>query len=568
MHCNQNSTNEQGRFPAKRMVFQKPAEQPKPGTEKPVETEAPETREAPSPRAMLAGLSAEIGVEAPMKEMMAIERGLTTEGQKAEFTFQEEKLTATKEKDGVVWRNEKGEVIQKAAWLKERTDKKTEEHKKNLGTYWNEVGKKYTQDDAIRKAAEKEIMSDLQKAEAEEIYNLQGGWNKARMSRLFLGERMGNGFTFKVDLKGNDKFESYIGAGDILPPTVSKILVIDTKGQQRTGTRQVMNGRVGYFDAQGYIPIFSGYTISVLETIPEGSAAAVEQSKKEEQAHGEMKGNIWRKDEAAPTVLGTSISPTSGYRYENVGGKRVEVKPPKPGEPVYEAKEPKQVEVIENPEEREEVFQFGKEKVYISVPKNLEQYHGKKPRVVVYFHGNGGSIGASLSVLKREVQKMRAAGDPVILVVPENRLGHWQDFQAPGAFTKLMALTDQVSGVSDTEITISSHSGGYLAVQKILESGEHYDRITTLGMLDSMYGNVNQSIIKFASDPSKKVRSTYTPHLADKNQQMVATLLPGVTPTQDGRDTVWSDETGRIDIRTCRTNHGSAPSAYFRSFVS
>ncbi len=289
MHCNQNSTNEQGGFLIKRLVYQKPAEQPKPGSDKPGETEVSEGKETLSPRALLAGLSAEIGIEGPMKEMLIIERGLTTEGQKAEFTYQQDKLTATKEKDGVVWRNEKGEVIQKAVWLKGRTDKKNEEHQKNLGTYWNEVDKKYSRDETVRKAAEKEIMTDLQKAEAEEIYNLQGGWNKARMSRLFLGDRKGSGFTFTVDLKNNDKFENYIGAGDILPPTVSKILVIDSKGQQRTGTRQVMNGRVGYFDAQGYIPIFSGYTISVLETIPEGSAAAVEQTKKEEQAHTEMK---------------------------------------------------------------------------------------------------------------------------------------------------------------------------------------------------------------------------------------------------------------------------------------
>lgn len=569
MHFNENNSQEQGRFGGSRLIFQTPPEKPKTEAEQPAEKpEEKEQAERLNPRAALAQLSAEIGIEGPMKEMLAMERGLTTEGQTAEYTFENEKLTATREKDGVVWRNEKGKTVQKAAWLKERTDTRTKENKKNLGGYWNEVAQKYASDEKVRKLAEAQITADLQKAEAEEIYNLQGGWNKTRMSRLFLGEQKGNGLTFKVDLRGKDKFENYVGAGDILPPTVTKITVIDTKGQQRTGERQIVNGRVGYFDAQGYIPVFTGYTISVLETLPEGSAQALEQEKKEQQVHTEMKGTIWRKTDAAPTELHSGISSTSGYRYAMVGGKRMEVKPPRPDEKVYEAKEPEQLQQIENPEEREEVFQFGREKVYISVPKDLNKYQ-KKPRVVVYFHGNGGSIGASLSVLKRQIQKMRAAGDPVILVVPENRLGGWQDFRGhPDAFTRLMALTDKVSGVTDTQVTLSSHSGGYGAVEAILKSGNHYERITTLALLDSAYGASNQEFIRFAQDPSKKLRSTYTPHLADKNQAMIASLLPGIGPEQEGRDTVWRDASGRIDIRTCGTSHGGAPSMYFGSFVS
>lgn len=572
MHFNEKTTGEQGSFRLKRLVFQKPPEKPPVAPTGEAEKQ-PEGVEKQDTKAMLAGLSAEIGIETPMKEMLAIERGLTTEGQTADYTFQNEKLTAKKEKDKVVWRNDKGEEVQKAVWLKERSDKKTDEHKKNLGGYWNELGKKYQQDQAVREAAEKEIMSDLQKAEAEDIYNLQGGWDKAKMSRMFLGEQQGKGLTFKVDLKGKDKFESYVGAGDILPPTVTKILVIDTKGQQRTGEREIRNGRVGYFDAQGYIPIFSGYTISVLETISEASADAQEQFKKENQNHTEMKGTIWRKDEAAPTELGPasnpSVSAKTGYRYAMVDGKRVEVKPPAPGQPVYEAKEPSQIQVVENPEAKEEMYQFGKERVYINVPKDMEKYKGKKPRVVVYFHGNGGSIDASLPLLKAEVKKMREAGDPVIFVIPENRLGHWQDFEnKPGAFTNLMALTDQVSGVPDTQITLASHSGGYWAIENILRSGELYGRISTVGLLDSAYGASNQAFIKFASDPNKKLRSTYTPHLADKNYAMVSALLPGQQPGQEGPDTVWRGDGGRIEIRTSSTNHGNVPKVYFRSFVS
>ena len=108
MHNNQNQQTEQGRLLNRRLVFKNP----------------PEVRERFNTRAMLAALSAEIGIEAPMKAMLKLERGLTAEGQTAEYQFEAEKLTAIKEKDGVVWKNERGEVIQKAQWLKEKTSSK------------------------------------------------------------------------------------------------------------------------------------------------------------------------------------------------------------------------------------------------------------------------------------------------------------------------------------------------------------------------------------------------------------------------------------------------------------
>lgn len=564
MHSNQNSHPEQGRFLPKRLTYETPQEKPKGGSENPQEKEQ---KEQPSPRALLADMSAEIGVEGPMKEMIALERGLTTEGQKAEYSYQNEKLFATREKDRVVWRNEKGEVVQKAVWLKERTDARTDEHQKNLGAYWTEVSQKYHKDESVRKKAEAQTGTDLQKADGEEIYNLQGGWDKTRMSRMFLGEKMGNGLTFKVDLKGKDKFENYVGAGDILPATVTKILVIDTKGQQRTGTRQIQNGRVGYYDAQGYIPVFSGYTISVLETISEASAQAREMMMKEQQNHTEMKGTIWRKSDPAPTELG-GVSPTSGYRYAMVNGKRVEVKPPRPGEKVYEAKEPAKIQAGEDKESKVEMYQFGKERMYVNAPKDMEKFKGKKPEIIFYFHGNGGNIDENLPWITAKVKKMRDEGRPVVLVIPENRLGGWQDFKQPGTFTRMMSIVDGITGAPDAKITITSHSGGYWAVQKILDSGEHSNRISTLGMLDSMYGSVNQSIIRFASDPTKKVRTAYTPHLADKHEPIVASLLPGVSPVTDGRETVWTDESGRIEVRTASVGHGAAKWTYFESFVS
>ncbi len=568
MHSKQKYYPEQGGFQQSRRVYQTPPEKPQ------VETEKKETKvEVVDTSARLAGLSLEIGIETPMKEMIAIERGLTTEGQKADYTFQNEKLTATKEKDGVVWKNEKGDVIQKAVWLKEKTDNKTDADKKNLGGYWNEVGKKYDKDEKIRQAAETEINSDLQKAEAEDIYNLQGGWDKAKMSRMFLGEKKGAGLTFKVDLQGKDKFESFVGAGDILPPTVSKILVMDPNGQQRTGVRQIVNGRVGYYDARGYIPVFSGYTISVLETVAEGSDEAKAQDAKEQQTHTDMKGTIWRKNEAAPTEMGPNISAKTGYRIETVNGRRVEVKPPKPDDKIPEAKTPEPLQKVENPQANIEYFKLGTERVYVDVPLNIEQYK-KPPRIVFYFHGNGGNIDENLSFLTRDVQKMRENGDPVILVVPENRIGSWKNFSSPDYFSSLMAMVDQKTGISNSKISLETHSGGYQAVQRILQQDQFADRITDIGLLESCYGGSHRDFMEWAKQPGKKLRSLWTnSYLEGANREMIASLgLERVQPEDpNDPDEVWANADQSVVIRYVHRKgvvHGNCKAAYFGDYAT
>lgn|GEM_PF-6887524 len=223
---------------------------------------------------------------------------------------------------------------------------------------------------------------------------------------------------------------------------------------------------------------------------------------------------------------------------------------------------------IENPKGREVMSKLGQERVYMNIPEDLEKYKGKKPRIVVYFHGDHGSIDSNLPLLKSEITKMREDGDPVILVIPENRIGGWQDFTDPEAFNKLISMTDEASGIQNAEITITSHSGGYLAVQNILKSGDQYDRIKSLGLLDSAYHNSNKEFIKFASDPTKKMHSVFTKYLTGKNEEMIAALIPGVNPQQEGNDTVWKDDSGRIEIRSTKTGHTVVPKVYFRDFAS
>lgn len=65
-----------------------------------------------------------------------------------------------------------------------------------------------------------------------------------------------------VDFKGNMDAHWNIGAGDMLPETVRKVSIFDNEGKKRTSTiRQGLRG--GFFDKDGYMPVFSGYIIVI-----------------------------------------------------------------------------------------------------------------------------------------------------------------------------------------------------------------------------------------------------------------------------------------------------------------
>lgn len=67
-----------------------------------------------------------------------------------------------------------------------------------------------------------------------------------------------------IDFGRNGSANAKIGAADILPPSVRIVKIIDRDMNVRIGTRQVIGGRAGYYDANGkYLPVYNGYTLRV-----------------------------------------------------------------------------------------------------------------------------------------------------------------------------------------------------------------------------------------------------------------------------------------------------------------
>lgn len=108
----------------------------------------------------------------------------------------------------------------------------------------------------------------------------------AKLSALYLtreSSRIKESFKVSDALDKNERVKMTIGAAHLLPPNVKKARITDKNGVSRIGTREIRDGRIGYFDANGYMPIFGGYEIEPLETLDPNSQEAKKQFEMEQK---------------------------------------------------------------------------------------------------------------------------------------------------------------------------------------------------------------------------------------------------------------------------------------------
>lgn len=137
--------------------------------------------------------------------------------------------------------------------------------------------------DAAKGLSEEKKGELYKKAQSTSVLELQLGhkWLEAKpeekyatLSALYLTYESSNlkeSFRVSDTLDQDPKVKMSVGAAHLLPPNVTRVRIIDTKGMARVGSREVRNGKVGYFDAKGYIPIFGGYQIDPLEILDPNS---------------------------------------------------------------------------------------------------------------------------------------------------------------------------------------------------------------------------------------------------------------------------------------------------------
>ncbi len=171
-------------------------------------------------------------------------------------------------------------------------ENRNKELKEKAKTYYEELLKAETPEkiEELRKKAESDDVT---------LIDLQGGWEWlgvteaeqekkfATLGKIYLekltdkdGEEV---FKIKPELNQSHKVKYGIGAAHLLPPSIQAVEITDKKGHSRRGKRKIEGDRIGYYDENGYIPIFGGYKIKPLEFFDETSGPyknAIEEEKK------------------------------------------------------------------------------------------------------------------------------------------------------------------------------------------------------------------------------------------------------------------------------------------------
>ncbi|MEK7672488.1 MAG: serine hydrolase [Patescibacteria group bacterium] len=351
----------------------------------------------------------------------------------------------------------------------------------------------------------KEII-DLAQSDKVSLIDLQGGWKWlglsedeqekkfSILSKAFLNKTTDkNGqevFVVKQELDSEYKTKYGLGAGHLIPPSITMAEIRDTNGNSRQGKRETRGNRTGYFDDNGYIAIFAGYTVKPLSFLSEDS----EEYKKSLEAEKQHYLNL--KNSAKEVQAVTEHTP---QYISNYAGKSEITK-------TLDTTEVQKIEIKENEETPETISAADSpthRPVYYNYSKNAEL--SEKPvKYFVYLHGDNSEFETVKTKTLAAVREMRTRGINAVLVVPQcgtekNENDRWNMLKQQDVFTSLMNSIKTSAGKG--EISLIGYSGGYRAIAEILKQPIKVD-IKSVTMLDGTfpdsYHNIESELIKFS----------------------------------------------------------------------
>jgi hypothetical protein len=194
-------------------------------------------------------------------------------------------------------------TIEIAEELTKKTAENDAEFTKNATSYYQEVSKEKSPEE-LKKLAEKR-----EKAKTVSIAELRGGYEwlgikeneyekkYTEISKAYLDDLGDGSFKVKSELDEDETVKFNLGAGDILPPSVTAAAITDLEGNTRIGKRMTINERIneriiertGYYDEHGYIPIYGNYVIRPTESINEKSEEYKNEIKNEKENYENRK---------------------------------------------------------------------------------------------------------------------------------------------------------------------------------------------------------------------------------------------------------------------------------------
>jgi hypothetical protein len=201
---------------------------------------------------------------------------------------------------------------------------------------------------------------------------------------------------------------------------------------------------------------------------------------------------------------------------------------------------------------------------------------------VMYFHGHGNNVARTLSEYGLGM-RFAAAKVNAILIVPQgpkdaSDSGGGKLELDRGAFAALVGEVSEflhaqrrISTTQVGKIALSAHSGGYKVTAAILDHGGMPEHVTDVLLLDASYGSLQWFADWCAAQPSHRLVSLYTEHLADENREMMALLDKLKVRFTLLDEPALTDE----QLRTRRplfmptiAGHGEVPQKYFTRLLS
>ena len=194
---------------------------------------------------------------------------------------------------------------------------------------------------------------------------------------------------------------------------------------------------------------------------------------------------------------------------------------------------------------------------------------------VVHFHGHRNNVARALSQNKL-MEQLVATKLNAVFIVPQGPKdaadsgGGKLELDA-GAFAKLMEeitaflhSQGKIKTQRIGKIVLTSHSGGYKVTAGILHHGGMNEHITDVILLDSSYGSLDRFAGWCQGDPSRRLVSFYTEHLADENAELMSLLDKLAVRYVKGNEL--TDEQFRVRgpiFMPVTVGHGYVPTAYF-----
>ena len=200
---------------------------------------------------------------------------------------------------------------------------------------------------------------------------------------------------------------------------------------------------------------------------------------------------------------------------------------------------------------------------------------------IVHFHGLSSHVAKVITQYKL-MEQLADSKVNAILLVPQGPKdaqdsGGGKLEHDPGAFAKLIQevtayLNEQGKIHTDKigHIALTSHSGGYKVTAAILHLGGMTDKITDVLLLDSSYGSLEYFADYLKSDPTHRLVSLYTDHLADANKELMGDLDKQKIPHITLDELALSDEL--LKQRTAifmhiKGPHDQVPNQYFGRLI-